>query len=237
MKIINILKEKILLIFKSNKRLSNANIITNTFEEQLLTEFGNCNEKKYHNLKLLIITDTHNCLTYDNESLEYLKNITNYDYCILLGDHSADDLYEITKIIPKEKICGVLGNHDSWEKYKEYDIENINGKVININGIRIAGISGSFKYKNSDQYALYTHEESIEIANNMTEADILVSHDKPFTEKQYGDAHDGLKGVTQYIYKNHIPVHIHGHLHEETEEILKNGTKSIGLYKIKVLEL
>lgn len=183
MKIINILKEKILLIFKSNKRLSNANIITNTFEEQLLTEFGNCNEKKYHNLKLLFITDTHNCLTYDNESLKYLKNITNYDYCILLGDHSADDLYEITKIIPKEKICGVLGNHDSWEKYKEYDIENINGKVININGIRIAGISGSFKYKNSDQYALYTHEESIEIANNMTEADILVSHDKPFHRK------------------------------------------------------
>lgn len=58
-----------------------------------------------------------------------------------------------------------------------------------------------------------------------------------FTEKQYGDAHDELKGVTQYIYKNHIPLHIHGHLHEETEEILKNGTKSIGLYKIKVLEL
>ena len=64
--------------------------------------------------------------------------------------------------ILKEKILlifksKVLGNHDSWEKYKEYDIENINGKVININGIRIAGISGSFKYKNSDQYALYTH--------------------------------------------------------------------------------
>lgn len=55
--------------------------------------------------------------------------------------------------------------------------------------------------------------------------------------KQYGDAHDGLKGITQYIYKNHIPLHIHGHLHEENEEILKNGTKSIGVYKVKVLEI
>jgi len=236
-KLINSIKEKLLLIFKGNKMLSSAIAIKNTFEDELLNNFGNCNENINYNLKILFITDTHNCLTYDKESLEYLKNITNYDYCILLGDHSADDLYEITKIIPKEKICGVLGNHDSWEKYKEYDIKNIDGKVIDIKGIRIAGISGSFKYKNSDQYALYTHEESIEIANNMEAADILVSHDKPFTEKQYGDAHDGLKGITQYIYKNHIPLHIHGHLHEESEEILKNGTKSIGLYKIKLIEL
>ena len=51
------------------------------------------------------------------------------------------------------------------------------------------------------------------------------------------NVHDGLKGITNYIYKNHIPLHIHGHLHEESEEILKNGTKSICLYQIKLLEI
>ncbi len=229
--LIDIIKDKIIKLFSRTKR------IEENYENKLLKQYGECNRNKKFNVKILFITDTHNCLTYEKETLDQIKNIKEYDYCILLGDHSADDLYEITHIIPKEKICGVLGNHDSWEKYKEYSIENIDGKVININGIRIAGMSGSFKYKNSDQYALYTHEESIEIANNMAEADIFVSHDKPFTEKQYGDAHDGLKGVTQYIYKNHIPLHIHGHLHEEYEEILKNGTKSIGLYKIKLIEL
>ena len=231
MSVVSKIKDSIIKLFSKPKR------IEENFENQLLKHYGECSNNNKFNIKILFITDTHNCLTYDKESLEYLKNITNYDYCILLGDHSADDLYEITNIIPKEKLCGVLGNHDSWEKYKEYDIKNIDGKVIDIKGIRIAGISGSFKYKNSDQYALYTHEESIEIANNMEVADILVSHDKPFTEKQYGDAHDGLKGITQYIYKNHIPLHIHGHLHEESEEILKNGTKSIGVYKVKLIEL
>lgn len=231
MSLISKIKDNIIKLFSKSKR------IEENFENKLLNQYGECNKNNKLNIKILFITDTHNCLTYEKEILDQIKNITEYDYCILLGDHSADDLYEITKIIPKEKICGVLGNHDSWEKYKEYDIKNIDGKVIDIKGIRIAGISGSFKYKNSDQYALYTHEESIEIANNMEAADILVSHDKPFTEKQYGDAHDGLKGITQYIYKNHIPIHIHGHLHEESEEILKNGTKSIGLYKIKLIEL
>lgn len=122
-------------------------------------------------------------------------------------------------------------------KYEEYSITNINGKVITIDNLRIAGIGGSFKYKNSDRYAMYTHEESIEIADKMEEADILISHDRPFIKDENDNAHDGLKGITKYIYRNHIPLHIHGHLHEESEEILKNGTKSIGLYKVKLLEL
>lgn len=84
---------------------------------------------------------------------------------------------------------------------------------------------------------MYSHEESITIADSMEKADILISHDKPFTTKQYGDAHDGLKGITKYIYKNHIPIHIHGHIHQENQEILKNGTTSICLYKVKYIEL
>ena len=48
---------------------------------------------------------------------------------------------------------------------------------------------------------------------------------------------DGLKGITECIYRNHIPLHIHGHLHEDNEEILKNGTKSIGIYKVRCIEI
>ena len=158
----NFLKKDNLMLEKEEK----------TFEDELLYKYGNCAEKQKYNLKILFIADTHNCLTYDNETLNFIKNVKDYDYCILLGDHSADDLVEILKIIPKEKICGVLGNHD-----------------------------------------------------------------KPFTNGREWDAHSGMKGITEYIYKNHIPLHIHGHLHEESEEILKNGTKSICLYKAKLLEI
>ena len=84
---------------------------------------------------------------------------------------------------------------------------------------------------------MQTHEESIELSEQMESADILISHDKAYIFDRHDNVHDGLKGITNYIYKNHIPLHIHGHLHEEFEEILKNGTKSICLYQIKLLEL
>lgn len=207
------------------------------YEESLYKKYGNANKLQKYNLKLLFITDTHNCLRNDNEALNYIKKQSDYDYCILLGDHSASDLEEILNIIPLNKICGVLGNHDSWGKYDNYGINNINGKIIDIKGIRIAGIGGSFKYKNINEYVLYTHEESTLIANSIAEADILITHDKAFTEDNHNPAHDGLKGITEYIYKNHIALHIHGHLHEEKEEILENGSKSICLYMTKLLEL
>lgn len=232
-KILEKIKASFLKIFDNKTKL----IMEKNFEDELLSKYGNCIERKKYNIKILFITDTHNCLTYDVETLNFIKSVKDYDYCILLGDHSANDLVEILKIVPKDKICGVLGNHDSWEKYKEYSINNIDGKVIEVKGIKIAGIGGSFKYKNSEQYALYTHEESIEIANKIKQADILISHDRPFIEDTHDDAHDGLKGITECIYRNHIPLHIHGHLHEDSEEILKNGTKSIGLYKVKVLKI
>lgn len=207
------------------------------YEESLYKKYGNANKLQKYNLRLLFITDTHNCLRNNNEVLNYIKKQNDYDYCILLGDHSSSDIEEILNIIPLNKICGVLGNHDSWEKYNNYGINNINGKIINIKGIRIAGIGGSFKYKNINEYALYTHEESVQIANNIAKADILVTHDKAFIEDNHNSSHDGLKGITEYIYKNHIAIHIHGHLHEEKEELLKNGSKSICLYMVKLLEL
>ena len=84
---------------------------------------------------------------------------------------------------------------------------------------------------------MYTHEESIQIAENMPGADILVSHDRPFIKDNHDNVHDGLKGITYYLYKNHVPLEIHGHLHEESEEILKSGTKVIGAYKVAIIEV
>lgn len=209
----------------------------NSYESQLLKKYGRSNKFKKYGLKILFIADTHNCLNSNSEVLQYIKNQLDYNYCILLGDHSGNDLAEILKVVPHDKICGILGNHDSWQKYEQYGINNINGKVLNINGVRIAGIGGSYKYKNSIEYALYTHEESIELADKLEDADILVTHDKPFIEDKHNPVHDGLKGITKYIYKNHIPLHIHGHLHEENEQILKNGTKSICVYMAKLIEI
>lgn len=208
------------------------------FENNLYKKYGDCN-KLLHNfgLRILFITDTHGMLAYEKDVVGYISGLNNYDCCILLGDHSTNDIKIIKNIVPNERLYGVLGNHDGWELYRDNDIKNISGKVIEINGVKIAGIGGSYKYKNSDEYAMYTHESSIKIADEMQSADVLISHDGPYIKEKYGESHDGLKGITEYIYKNYVPIHVHGHIHEESEEILKNGTRSICIYGAKLLEI
>lgn len=205
------------------------------YEKKLLKKYGKNKEGLANNIKLLIITDTHNCLHYDEESLEKIKK-AEYDVCLLLGDVTGGDIYEILKIVPHDKIYGLLGNHDSFDSFDEFKINNLHGKVIEVNNVKIAGIQGSHRYKQGI-HVLYTHEESIEIADKLPEADILVSHDKPFLIDNKDNVHDGLKGITYYCYKNHIKVQIHGHLHDDTEDTLKNGTKVYGKYKVAVLNL
>lgn len=234
-KILNQKENFIVNILNKLKNIfSNINI-GEKYELNLLKKYGKCKELKKYGINILFITDTHNCMS----TLEsYLKNIniTEFDICITLGDISGNDFEIIKKYIPTNKLYGIVGNHDSIDMLEQNGITNINGQVIECNGVRIAAIMGSNRYKSGD-YGMLTQEECLELEQNMKYADILVSHDKAYIYDKHDNVHDGLKGITDYIYRNHIPLHIHGHLHEEYEETLKNGTKSIGLYKIKLLEL
>lgn len=232
--------DKLRKLFSNSKKekvndLNDAKRENINYEDELLQQFGINSTSNFNHINILIITDTHNCLYYDKESIEKIKN-AKYDICLLLGDITNSDIYEILKLVPYDKIYGLLGNHDGLDRFEESKIRNINGQVITVNNVRIAGLQGSHRYKIGD-YGMYSHEESIEIADKMPEADILVSHDRPFITDNNDNVHDGLKGVTYYCYKNHIKLEIHGHLHEETEEILKNGTRVIGKYKVDILNL
>ena len=182
-------------------------------------------------LRMLIIADTHGCLNPND-----IPQNHNADVCLLLGDLSKEDIAIIKEKVVGVPIYGVLGNHDGFELYDRYGIENIHGKVVEVNGVRIAGLQGSLRYKYSDM-PLYTDEESVEIAEKMEEADILISHDSP--KHLYGDndfAHSGLQGITRYCEKYSVPLNIHGHHHENMRSVLENGTTSICCYGAHVID-
>ena len=227
-------------LFKRNKKTQESKIKNKgeIFEEKLLQEYGQCRTNANFGLKILFITDTHNCLAYTDKYINYLKGLNqeDYDICLILGDLSGLDFETIKAMVPNEKLYGIVGNHDSINALEVNNIKNINGQVIECKGVKIAAIMGSNRYKSGD-YGMMTQEECSDLAKNMDSADILVSHDKAYIFDKNDNVHDGLKGITEYIYKNHIPLHIHGHLHEEMEETLKNGTKSIGVYQIKLMEV
>jgi len=223
------------MLEKIIKRFKKSNPINpNTCDEQELYQlYGNCDVFN-KNISLIIISDTHGRLR-EEEFIDFLKN-TSYDLCIMLGDHHDNDIQIIKKHIDNTKLVGLLGNHD-YNYLNNYNIPDINGKIVTVNGVTILGMQGSYKYKPVD-FPSFTQEESILFLENMPKVDILVSHDRKFDpNNQMNNAHQGLKGITRYIYKNKIPYHIHGHIHEDYEDTMINGTKEISVFGYRKIEL
>ncbi len=169
-------------------------------------------------IKMIVISDTHNCLN-EAEFSKFINIHKNYDVCLLLGDHHSNDIEIILKYIDKNKIYGLLGNHN-YDYLESYNINNLNGNIITINDTTILGIQGSFRYKPSD-FPSFSHKESILFLNDKQSVDILVSHDNRFDEKMINNkAHQGLFGITYYLFKNKIPYHLHDHIHNRYKKHL-----------------
>lgn len=218
----------------NNKNLYGFDKKYSNQEEYLYTLYGNCNSYNKR-IKLIVISDTHNCLL-EEEFRTFINKYNDYDACILLGDHSSSDISLILRYIDKNKVYGILGNHD-YNYLSEYNIPNLNGKIININGTTILGIEGSFKYKPSS-FPSFTQKNSISFLNDMPSVDILVSHDNRFNSSmELNPSHQGLFGITYYLFKKKISYHIHGHIHESYRKELINKTKEISIHKYEYIEL
>ena len=196
----NKIKKFIFHIDKYTDEIEGNNNRGELYENDLYTKFGNCKKYTSYGINILFITDTHNCLAYTDKYLNYLKSLrtTDYDSCLILGDVSGLDIDVIKSIIPKEKLFGIVGNHDSINSMEINNITNIHGKVIECKGIKIAAIMGSNRYKQGD-YGMITQEESIEIAESMETADILVSHDKAYIWDKHDNVHDGLQKIIKEV--------------------------------------
>lgn len=217
----------------SNDSNSVPDIFSPKYEEYLLKQYGN-SDKINNSITLLVIADTHGTLDED-EFRQYMAN-KQYDICIMLGDHYNRDIDIILRCVDKSKIYGIKGNHD-YDYLGDYDIPNINGNIIEINGIKILGMEGSFKYKPVD-FPSFTQEDSITFLEGKSKVDILVTHDKKFDyEKLKDPAHQGLIGITNYIFKNKIPIHIHGHIHESYTKKMINGTTEYSIFGYEIIKI
>ena len=186
-------------------------------------------------ISLLVIADTHGDLVLNKDMQNKIIN-QKYDMCCILGDIHNYDFEIILKYIPREKIIAILGNHDKFDLLKEHGLDDFNGKVININGIKIGAIHGSFKYKD-EKFPSFTHEESINFLSKMPYVDILLSHDKPLTFDYKDPVHDGLKGITKFLYERRVPINIHGHIHQSYLNELKNGTQVKSVYCVELIKI
>lgn len=193
-------------------------------------------------MKLLCCADFHNA--FDLTGFGAKAKGYAPDVIVTLGDISVQDLRVIKRTADALGIpaIGVCGNHDEVDALVKAGIEDLHGRNANIKGVSFAGMGGSLRYKPSDNMFL-SQRESIEVAVALPKADVLITHDKPYTgwfvdtKSQFAkDPHAGLVGITKYIRKNKPEYHLYGHLHTRmTEE--KHDTTSICVYGIQLIDI
>lgn len=183
-------------------------------------------------MNILALADLH---TFRMKILDKIAENKNIDLIALMGDVYESYFINIKELFPGKPIVAVLGNHDYPYVFNRHDyIENIHGRVVSINGIKVAGIEGSFKYKDGN-FPGMNHQESIAIAGRMEGADILISHTSPFgIHEKDNDVHSGLMGINEYLDKHKPMLHIHGHQHENLYSNYGN-TAVIGVYGAAII--
>lgn len=170
---------------------------------------------------------------------DFLKIDKNsFDIIATLGDIFGLYLKQTRDAFPDKKIIGVLGNHDQKGKFAYYNIEDIHNRIVDINGVKIAGIEGCVKYKESDKFPLYTQFEIIKICHHLDKADIIISHNSPFGihDDKEDIAHIGYQGLWEYIGRHRPKYCVHGHQH--IDKVTKYlSTKVIGIHGASIFDI
>lgn len=178
-------------------------------------------------IKLILITDTHVARPIDQNCMDKAEAF-GYDAVILMGDYSGQEKNILKENVRADQLFCLFGNHDGYDAADYFQANDLHEKVAVVNGVRIAGIGGCLKY-NEFVSGYENQKESRMAAEKMPPADILITHASAYRKNENNPVHKGLKGITDYIEKNRIPFHFHGHDHEKQTELLPNGCISYGL--------
>lgn len=133
----------------------------------------------------------------------------------------------------------VPGNHDprlrpedtTWEQLESEPFstgpdgcENVDGRVVDVAGLRVAGLGGSLRYKAGPNQ--YTQAQMrwrairlglrirLKRMRSGRKLDVLVTHGPPFGSSDAVDAaHVGFAGFNTIIRQVHPVLLVHGHVH------------------------
>jgi len=188
---------------------------------------------------------------------------------ILLGDYDLDQSLEIclAEIIGMTQIWWIAGNHDfeSPSKYKNLFSSSLadNGlhlKVIEIAGLKIAGLSGIFlgrvwyppqppkwsskaHYLNHHQLGHHNKNDEMSLKYKSAiwhdefqtlkklKADILVTHEAPSSHRH------GFSVISDLAMAMGVKNIFHGHLHENYSRTIKNNINVVGVANRAVADL
>ena len=129
--------------------------------------------------------------------------------------------------------------------------DNVDGRVLEVNGLRIAGLGGSLRYKDGpNQYTqaqMQRRALSLELwlrlkrLRNGRKLDVLVTHAPAFGVTEAKDeAHEGFKAFNRMIKEFHPLLLVHGHVHpygKSQPEMLLDGTRIVNAIPSRLIEI
>ena len=144
------------------------------------------------------------------------------DLVVLLGNVSRKVVLEIESIYQEQPIIGLLSNTCAPDIYAGTQIIDIHEKVVEIDGLRLAGFSGVPSHGDSRK-GYYTERQCKEFIDKLavSNVDILLSYSNP----AYGDidgseAKDGFKAYNEVFINKLTKYLIHGRLHQNLKRTL-----------------
>jgi Icc-related predicted phosphoesterase len=149
------------------------------------------------------------------EYLEYLVTRTNVPLLYVPGNHDPELKPPDTTWMPLQAETPALGPEGC---------ENVDGRIVEVSGLRVAGLGGSLRYNRGDNQ--YTQAQmqrrvlSLELwirlkrVRNGRKLDVFITHAPPFGVTEAEDAaHVGFVAFHRIIKSFHPIVHVHGHIH------------------------
>ena len=168
-------------------------------------------------MKILLIADEEDRGLWDYYRPEKLRG---YDLIISAGDLKGEYLSFLVTMANRPLLY-VPGNHDGrYARRPPEGCENIDGRLVKINGLRILGLGGSMLYSGGPEQ--YTERQMRRRINRLRLSlwrhggvDIVVSH-APIAG--FGDmddaAHRGFECFKRLIDKYQPKLWVHGHVHK-----------------------
>jgi Icc-related predicted phosphoesterase len=206
-------------------------------------------------MKILGISDNEVNILYSPQITDRFSDI---DLILSCGDLPFFYLEYIISMLNKP-FYFVRGNHfyggDPTIGLKQESIwehTNLHRRVVDVNGMLIAGIEGSVRY-NRGPYQ-YTQDEmwqSVfhlvpELLINKTKTDryldVFISHSPPWGIHDKEDLpHHGIKAFRWLIRVFKPRLHLHGHIHllsqDEPRETRINDTRVLNVYGYRIIDL
>ena len=209
-------------------------------------------------MKILAIADAVSPIIY---SSNFPNNLPPFDLVLSAGDMPGHFLEFIaTKAHDPTRLC--VGKSRKRLSYTIAETDqpqlpggciNAHGKVIEHNGVLIAGIEGSARYRPGPHQ--YSERQMGMIVRKMTPnlwwnkkrkgraVDILLTHAAPKGPHEGEDfPHRGVKAFNRFVETWKPKLHIHGHVHlnganAQREYVTSSGVRVINAFEFTLIDL